>query len=1304
MGILSKSEQKSSWFSVITKNFIIELIHSKVFVFYKRINKSLHLKFGFSFIFLFLFNTVHAQLYGSFPYSESFTSGVKPPEISLLATQNGVNSTTFVSNGMQLTPAVGRQFGAVYINNKKFSSINGIEIEFEFGMYGGSGADGISMFLFDAAISDPVIGAGGGSLGYGFARANNKTISMRQTGLTGAYLGVGFDSYGVFKRQVFIENERFTGVPTDKFTSSTSQVTLRGARGEAINQSIGLGDGFTGYPVLKTQGTLSGSVGGAELDSSTGNYVYSPGLAASFNLRTTTFTTDPNNPNYRKAFVSLMPHPSGGYNITVKIQHGLIITTVINNYWYKTSITYKENANPAVTDFNTDNIKGPDTVHTLSSVVPDNFRIGFAGSTGLLNDVHLIRNLIVRLPFSALVTDDTFIYCNNNKQVIYPLVNDMAYSGAVSSSPTGISSNIDLESFQFLDAKGTFQGHNYFIEGQGTWAYNAGDGGVTFTPNVGYTGISTINYSVKGLSSPYNDEAYRSLPGKITANQFLPSSISSQPLNQTVNPQANTAFATVATGGNGIINYQWQVSTDKGINWSNINNGAIYSDVTTNKLSLRNIPTSLNGYLYRVLINNVCQNIVSNSALLNVKATDLSVEKNVSNLSPFINSNVTFTIKVTNNGPSSATGVTVNDLLPSGYTFVNAIASSGDWSSPNWSIGELANGSSATLTIVAKVNSTGSYANTALITGNERDEVLSNNSSTITLIPVPVNNIAALPDTNTAPVNGASGGIAGINILENDTLNGNPLNPLEVVITSIPTGPLTVGTDGTVSVAPNTPEGIYTVDYTICEVLNPTNCATATVTINVICAFNVICPTFPDTTVECYEELPANNILTISQFKLLGNRDGLVSDTPCGVVEVIATNGPNKGCNSEVMRSYLIVEYSDENNNNIRDLGEDLVLNQFLCYQNILIKDVTAPIFVETLPANFLTVECNAIPSAAVLTATDNCGIAEVSFSELNIAGACLGSYTLKRNWIATDLCGLTTNYVQTIVVQDKTPPVLITAFDSVVVADCDKIPDVPALKFTDNCSDSSSIILNFNEVKSAILVDGTYTIVRTWTAIDNCGNQTSTSQTVNVKIPNYLKTKSINAQCNIDPNLKINILNIIKNEFSDVFLEGGTFSDVSMSGGLETLTGIFTPLNLADNEYIVRYENNDSYCPRVVEVKIPVNTRPGCTEDNCVKINFHNAISPNGDGLNDEFIIDNVTNDCYKSNSVEIYNRWGVKVFDTANYDNSTKLFKGLSEGRQTIKQSATLSTGTYYYIFKYINIEGNISAKTGWLYLSGN
>jgi gliding motility-associated-like protein len=98
--------------------------------------------------------------------------------------------------------------------------------------------------------------------------------------------------------------------------------------------------------------------------------------------------------------------------------------------------------------------------------------------------------------------------------------------------------------------------------------------------------------------------------------------------------------------------------------------------------------------------------------------------------------------------------------------------------------------------------------------------------------------------------------------------------------------------------------------------------------------------------------------------------------------------------------------------------------------------------------------------------------------------------------------------------------------------------------------------------------------------------------------------------------------------------------------------------------------------------------------------VEVFNAISPNGDGLNDTFNIQGI--DCFSENSVSIYNRWGVLVYERGHYNNTTISFKGVSEGRATMNRGATLPVGTYYYTLKYIR-EGKVRGeKTGNLYLN--
>jgi uncharacterized repeat protein (TIGR01451 family) len=118
-------------------------------------------------------------------------------------------------------------------------------------------------------------------------------------------------------------------------------------------------------------------------------------------------------------------------------------------------------------------------------------------------------------------------------------------------------------------------------------------------------------------------------------------------------------------------------------------------------------------------------------------ASDLSVTKTASSLTPTIGQQVTFTIVASNAGPGAATGVTVNDQIPAGYTLISATPSTGTWSSPHWNIGNLASGASATMTVTATVNANGPYANTATITGNQPDSNPGNNTDTETPIPTP---------------------------------------------------------------------------------------------------------------------------------------------------------------------------------------------------------------------------------------------------------------------------------------------------------------------------------------------------------------------------------------------------------------------------------------------------------------------------------------------------------------------------------------------------------------------------------------
>jgi VWFA-related protein len=112
-----------------------------------------------------------------------------------------------------------------------------------------------------------------------------------------------------------------------------------------------------------------------------------------------------------------------------------------------------------------------------------------------------------------------------------------------------------------------------------------------------------------------------------------------------------------------------------------------------------------------------------NSAPATPTSADLSLTKTVDVPTPAVDSNVVFTITVTNAGPANATGVIVTDQLPSGFTYVTD--DSGGAFNPAtgvWSVGSVSAGGSLSLNITATVNDSGNYTNISEITAADQTD------------------------------------------------------------------------------------------------------------------------------------------------------------------------------------------------------------------------------------------------------------------------------------------------------------------------------------------------------------------------------------------------------------------------------------------------------------------------------------------------------------------------------------------------------------------------------------------------------
>ncbi|HOQ18884.1 MAG TPA: DUF11 domain-containing protein, partial [Methanothermobacter thermautotrophicus] len=129
--------------------------------------------------------------------------------------------------------------------------------------------------------------------------------------------------------------------------------------------------------------------------------------------------------------------------------------------------------------------------------------------------------------------------------------------------------------------------------------------------------------------------------------------------------------------------------------------------------------------------------------LLNAEAVaDIAVQKKVL-LTPINNGQITnFTVTVTNNGPNDATGVAVTDILPPGLGLLSHSASQGTFAGGLWTVGDLANGTSATLVLEVIANAAGIFTNYVNASAEEYDPLLSNNNATALLTVNPSSDIS----------------------------------------------------------------------------------------------------------------------------------------------------------------------------------------------------------------------------------------------------------------------------------------------------------------------------------------------------------------------------------------------------------------------------------------------------------------------------------------------------------------------------------------------------------------------------------
>lgn len=263
--------------------------------------------------------------------------------------------------------------------------------------------------------------------------------------------------------------------------------------------------------------------------------------------------------------------------------------------------------------------------------------------------------------------------------------------------------------------------------------------GVGIRRQLGSTGVYLIDFTNSNIGTP----AAVTLTSASRINAVMVQSGAGYSMSNFITPlpeqaptptrtQTSCANMTLTAAAGSSAPYQWYL------------NGVAIAGATNSTY----IPTESGSYSITSMLS--CgisaQSVPVTVALCNI---DRSITKTVDVATPAVNGTVTFTLTARNLGVGTALGVSVSDLLKSGYTYLSSNPAAGTTynnTSGIWNIGSLGPGASTTLTISAKVNPSGDYSNTAIITGSQTDPVSSNDTSTISTTPA-----ATISLTSTSP-------------------------------------------------------------------------------------------------------------------------------------------------------------------------------------------------------------------------------------------------------------------------------------------------------------------------------------------------------------------------------------------------------------------------------------------------------------------------------------------------------------------------------------------------------------------------
>ncbi|NNC61327.1 MAG: hypothetical protein HKO11_03255, partial [Eudoraea sp.] len=520
-----------------------------------------------------------------------------------------------------------------------------------------------------------------------------------------------------------------------------------------------------------------------------------------------------------------------------------------------------------------------------------------------------------------------------------------------------------------------------------------------------------------------------------------------------------------------------------------------------------------------------------------------------------------------------------------------------------------------------------------------------------------------------------SGGVVpGLNILDNDTLNGEPVNANDVTITSAPNAPLTINNDGTVSLNAETEPGTYTIEYTICEIGNPENCDTATVTI-VVSSPDLIDAVDDGISVTAEEGIAGGTIAGLNIFD-----NDTLGDSPLNPSEVTLTSTPT---------DFLMIE-----------------------------SDGSVVLAADTPPGTY-TIEY----TICEIANPENCDTATVTVIVIGAANITLLKVDTfnDENNDGYAQAGETISYVFTVTNVGTVPLGNITVTDPLVEVSGGTIQILEPGE-SDNTTFTATYTITQEDVDNGFFANSAF--VNAFIPDDGSVGSLSDDPDDPTDVDTDQDGNPDDMTVTELPSPPVTPIDAVDDDFRGVLVDGEAGGLVTDSNVLDNDTLNGEPVN-PDDVTITSTPTGPLTVNTDGTVSVAPGTPPGtytieyticeiADPSNCdtaivtvlvsqvitdFKIEVNQMVTPNNDGRNDFLFIRDV--DFAKNNTLRIYNRWGIAVFEGDNYNNQNNVFDGRSRGRSTLSTNDYLPAGVYFYIFEY-DLEQERITDSGYLYVS--